>query len=89
MMSDQTKTWLQFLVYNQRLELLFEIATTRAGSRVALINQTPQTQDESEASEQCSWWRRGRVEPGLKHGLVVLVAINQMMVDHIYHGGKS
>ena len=41
---------------------LFEIATTRAGSGVVLINQTPQTQDEPEASEPCFWWRRGRVE---------------------------
>ncbi len=40
---------------------LFEIATTRAKSGVMLINQTPQTQDEPEASESCSWWRRGRV----------------------------
>ncbi len=38
-----------------------EVATTRAGSGIALINQTPQTQDEPEASESCSWWRRGRV----------------------------
>jgi len=41
---------------------LFEIATTRAGSGVVLINQTPQTQNEPEASESCSWWRRGRVK---------------------------
>ncbi len=41
---------------------LLEIATTRAGSGVVLINQTPQTQDEPEASESCFWWRRGRVE---------------------------
>ena len=54
---------------------LFEIATTRAGSGVVLISQTPQTHDEPEASEPCFWWRRGRVELGLKHGLVVLVAI--------------
>ena len=54
---------------------LFEIATTRAGSGVVLINQTPQTQDEPEVSEPCFWWRRVRVELGLKHGLVVLVAI--------------
>ena len=40
---------------------LFEIATTRAGNGVVLINQTPQTQSEPEASESCSWWRRGRV----------------------------
>ncbi len=41
---------------------LFEIATTRAGSGVVLINQTPKTQNEPEASEPCFWWRRGRVE---------------------------
>ena len=34
---------------------LFEIATTRADSGVVLINQTPQTQDEPEASEPCFW----------------------------------
>ena len=34
---------------------LFEIATTRAGSGVVLINQTPQTQNEPEASESCFW----------------------------------
>ena len=39
---------------------LFEIATTRAGSGMALINGTPQTQDGPEASGSCFWWRRGR-----------------------------
>ena len=52
---------------------IFEVATTREGSGIALINQTPQTQGEPEASESCSWWRRGRVEPGLKHALAVVV----------------
>ena len=28
--------------------------------------------DEQEAGLPCSWWRRGRVELGLKHGLVVI-----------------
>ena len=42
---------------------IFPVATTREGSGIALINQTPQTQGEPEASESCSWWRRGRVEP--------------------------
>ena len=41
---------------------IFEVAIARKGSGIALINQTPQTQDEPEASESCSWWRRGRVE---------------------------
>ena len=44
---------------------IFEVATTREGSGIALINQTPQTQDEPEASESYSWWRRGRVNPQL------------------------
>ena len=39
---------------------IFEVATTREGSGIALINQTPQTQDEPEGSESYSWWRRGR-----------------------------
>ena len=42
--------------------LLFEIATTREGSGIVLINQTPQTRYESEASGLRFWWRRGRVE---------------------------
>jgi len=42
---------------------IFPVAITREGSGIALINQTPQTQGEPEASESCSWWRRGRVEP--------------------------
>ena len=41
---------------------IFEVATTREGSGISLINQTPQTQGEPEASESCSWWRRRRVE---------------------------
>ena len=41
---------------------IFEVATAHDGSEIALINQTPQTQGEPEASETCSWWRRGRVE---------------------------
>ena len=40
---------------------LFEVATTREGSGVALINETPPDSDGPEAS-LCSWWRRGRVE---------------------------
>ena len=53
---------------------IFEVATTREGSGIALINQTPQTQDEPEASESCSWWRRGRVELYRERNLVVLLA---------------
>ena len=54
---------------------IFEVATTREGSGIALINQTPQTQGEPEASESCSWRRRGRVERNLKQGLAVLVLV--------------
>jgi len=42
---------------------IFAVATTCEGSGIALINQTPETHFESRASESCSWWRRGRVQP--------------------------
>ena len=38
---------------------IFELATTRAGSGIVLINKTPPG---PEAESLCSWWRRGRVE---------------------------
>ena len=41
---------------------LFEIADTRSGSDVVLINEPPLTFDEPEAADSCFWWRRGRVE---------------------------
>ena len=41
---------------------VFEIATTREGSNVALITTTPPDFFSPEASDSCSWWRRGRVE---------------------------
>jgi DNA invertase Pin-like site-specific DNA recombinase len=41
---------------------LFEIATTRKGSDVVLINEPPQADNEPEAADSCFWWRRGRVE---------------------------
>ena len=40
---------------------IFEIATTREGSGVVLINEPPQTNIEPEAADSCFWWRRGRV----------------------------
>ena len=39
---------------------LFEIATTREGSDVILINEPPLANDEPEAADLCFWWRRGR-----------------------------
>ncbi len=41
---------------------LFEMATTREGSDVVLIKEPPQATNEPEATDSCSWWRRGRVE---------------------------
>ena len=52
---------------------LIEIVTTRSKSGVVLIKETPQALNEPEASVSCFWWRRGRVELGLKHGLAVFV----------------
>ena len=62
---------------------VFEVATTREGSEVVLVHDTevvpqiayqaPPHEHELEA-ESCSWWRRGRVELGLKHGIAVALA---------------
>ena len=41
---------------------LFEIATTRQGSDVVLINEPPEASNEPGAADLCFWWRRGRVE---------------------------
>ena len=41
---------------------LFEIAITRKGSDVVLINEPPPASNEPEAADSCFWWRRGRVE---------------------------
>ncbi len=44
---------------------LFEVATTREGSGVLLVNEKelpPATDESPEASNPCLWWRRGRVE---------------------------
>ena len=41
---------------------LFEVAATREGSDVVLINEPPLTSNEPEAADLCFWWRRGRVE---------------------------
>ena len=38
---------------------VFEIATTREGSNVALITTTPPDFFSPEALNSCSWWRRG------------------------------
>ena len=41
---------------------IFEVATTRPGSGIILINETPPDPEGPEAESLCSWWRRGRVE---------------------------
>ena len=40
---------------------LFEMATTREGSDVVLINEAPPDSESPGAPDPCSWWRRGRV----------------------------
>ena len=42
---------------------IFELATTRTGSDIALINEPPPDYESPEAIPPCSWWRRGRVQP--------------------------
>ena len=41
---------------------LIEVATTREGSYVLLINEPPQSDNEPEAADSCLWWTQGRVE---------------------------
>ncbi len=54
---------------------LFEIANTRSGSGVVLIKEeTPARGNTGAPGLPCSWWRRGRVELHLKHGIEVLLA---------------
>ena len=55
---------------------LFEVATTREGSGVALLSERATTPvDGPESHDPCLWWRRGRVERYLQHGLLaVLIA---------------
>ena len=53
---------------------IFEVATTRGGSGIILINETPPDPEGPEAESLCSWWRRGRVELYRERGLAVLVA---------------
>ena len=55
---------------------LFEMATTREGSDVVLIKEPPQATNEPEATDSCSWWRRGRVELAREHGWALLVALS-------------
>ena len=60
---------------------LFEIATTREGSGIVLVNerdlkkanQPPPHGHEADANS-CSWWRRGRVELHRELGMMVLLA---------------
>ena len=54
---------------------LFEIATTRQGSDVVLINEPPQAGNEPEAGDLCFWWRRGRDE--LHQPVMLIMALKQ------------
>ena len=53
---------------------IFEVATTRGGSGIVLINETPPDPERPEAESLCSWWRRGRVELHRERRLIVLLA---------------
>ena len=60
---------------------LFEIATTREGSGIVLVNEkdlenasAPPPHGQGANADPCSWWRRGRVELLREHGVPVLLA---------------
>jgi len=82
---------------------LFEVATTREDSGIVLVserdlenaNQPPPGGHEADGS-LCSWWRRGRVELYLKHGLPILLAAcatvlsgSDLMANHVCGFGSS
>ena len=49
---------------------VFQVATTREGSGIILLNEPP---EESPEARPCFWWRRGRVELHLKRGLTLCI----------------
>ena len=62
---------------------VFEVATTRGGSDVVLMHDPqaePRIADQPPPgghgleADSCSWWRRGRVELHLEHGINVLLS---------------
>ena len=46
---------------------IFEVATTRGGSGISLINETPPDPEGPEAESLRSWWRRGREPVSKSH----------------------
>ncbi len=62
---------------------IFQVATTKEGSGVVLIKEPPEASREALETSPCSWWRRGRVERYLKHGLAVLAAGNIRAPIHL------
>ena len=61
---------------------LFQIATTKEGSDVVLIQEKelPPVTEDPEATSPCLWWRRGRVELHVQHGLAAQVAASWQAV---------
>ena len=45
---------------------VFQVATTREGSGIILLNEPP---EESPEAQSCFWWRRGRVELPVQRSL--------------------
>ena len=58
-------------IYKATLLGFFQVATTKEGSGVRITNGPPASDTEGPT---CFWWRRGRVELGRKHGLILFIA---------------
>jgi len=63
---------------------LFQVATTREGSDVVLINEKPPANDGREATNPCFWWRRGRVELLLKHAVLALIVVGRGHLNSVF-----
>ena len=75
--------------YPELVLALFQTAKTREGSGVILYKENPPgTFTGPEDDSPCFWWRRGRVELGLKHGLAVIVAINWTVTGNLAAVGR-
>ena len=53
---------------------IFQVAATREGSGVMLLNEPPDADPEA---HRCFWWRRGRPQLAEEHRQVILVTMNR------------
>ena len=63
----------------RRFRPIFQVATTKEGSGGRITNGPPGIDPEGPT---CFWWRRGRVELGLQHGLILFISADHLRQKH-------